>query len=597
MRSPIQQYLDDVHSGLISELGGTTMAQSPNTAGANPMDFGLAMTTADGYTYASGDADVQFSIQSVSKVFGYAIALQDRGFAYMDDRIDVEPSGDPFNEISLDAETGKPANAMINAGAIAAVAQIKATSRKSVFDRILEICSEAAGRELHMDEAIYQSDLELGKRNRALAWLLASSEIIDIDPIEAFDNYVRQCAISVTSRDLSVMAATLANFGTNPVTGVEVFDTRVVQRVLSVMLTCGMYDDSGDWVSSVGMPAKSGVGGGILGVLPGQLGLASYSPRLDQHGSSVRGLAAYEQISKDLELHFVRTSKAGLSTIRNLSSVDKTPSTVRRPEAAQDVLQEHGHKAQIVEVMGDLLFSGAEVVCRVVADSLDDESVCVVLDLSRTDDIAEVSVATLSRLADSLDEQDIALGLVDADERLDGLRVPLEMEVKSFGTRNAALEWAENKILKEFGTPECFPANTVREFPLLSTLSDEAVDAIKQHLVEENYEEGTVIRKIGQVFDGLWFITSGRIETLAPQESGKRRRLALLTPGMTFGESALDERTRQSATVRAVTDVKTRHLTAEGIDKLTEENPQAMVEFWRAVAAETIALMAAPTPR
>ncbi|MFC0581353.1 glutaminase A [Micrococcoides hystricis] len=595
MRSPVQQYLDDVHAGLVDELGGSTKSKNPELAQADPMMFGMAITTADGYTYASGDADVPFSIQSISKVFGYALALQDRGFVYMDERIDVEPSGDPFNEISLDAETGKPKNPLINAGAIAATAQIRSTTKKSAFDRILEVCSAAAGRELELNQKVYEYDRDTGKRNRALAWLLASSEIIEGDPIQAFDDYSRQCSISVTTKDLSVMAATLANLGTNPITGQDVFDTEVVQRVLSVMLTCGMYDDSGDWVSTVGLPAKSGVGGGILGALPGQLGLASFSPPLDQHGSSVRGLRAYKQISTDLELHFVRTSKAGLSTIRTQTTVDKYPSTVRRPDAAKEVLEEYGHKAHVIEVMGDLLFSGAEVVSRTVTN-LDSDSVCVVLDMSRTDEIPDVSVDTLSRLSEVLADEETALGLVDPHDRLDGLRVPLDMEVKAFGTRNAALEWAEYKVLKRYGSPECFPASSVKEYPLLSVLSDEAAETIRAELVDETYDDGEVIRKIGQVFDGLWFISSGRIETLTAEEKGKRRRLALLTPGMTFGESALDERTHQVATIRAVTPVKVKHFSKESIEKVTREHPEVMVEFWRAVAAEAMSLVSSPSP-
>ena len=163
------------------------------------------------------------------------------------------------------------------------------------------------------------------------------------------------------------MGATLAAGGKNTVTAERVLDEWVAQQTMSVMLTCGMYDDSGDWVSSVGMPAKSGVGGGIISALPGQLGIATYAPPLDQHGSSVRGLAAHRILSRDLELHFVRTSKAGLSTIRTHDTIDHVPSTTRRPEAAEAVLAEYGERAHVLEIMGDLLFSGIEVLSREVA--------------------------------------------------------------------------------------------------------------------------------------------------------------------------------------------------------------------------------------
>src|SRR5690606_27485566 len=211
---------------------------------------------------------------------------------------------------------------------------------QTVFDRILDTMSACAGRSLHLDEDVYQQDLADGAHNRGLAWFLSSWGIIDGDPGAAFDDYTRQCAVSVTAADLAVMASTLANLGVNPVTGARVFTEEVVERVLSVMTTCGMYDDSGDWVATVGLPAKSGVGGGIISVLPGQLGIATFSPPLDEHGNSASGILVHEEMSADLGLHFVRAATVGRSSIRGHATIDVVHSTVRRPAEADLVLAE-----------------------------------------------------------------------------------------------------------------------------------------------------------------------------------------------------------------------------------------------------------------
>ncbi|WP_101652226.1 glutaminase A [Brevibacterium ihuae] len=584
MYAPIQRYLDTVHESLLDIRGGSTKSSNTVLASQDPNLCGLAMTTSDGFTYTAGDAEVPFAIQSISKVFCYAIALQDRGFAYMDSKIDVEPSGSSFADLSSESGSGRPKNALINIGAIAATGQILPERGRTVFDKILSVMSACAGRQLIMDEDVHSQDSQGSAHNRGLTWFLSSWGILEGDPNPAHDDYTKQCAIAVTAKDLSVMAATLANLGVNPVTQERVFDTRVVQRVLSVMLTCGMYDDSGDWVASVGLPAKSGVGGGIISVLPGQLGLASFSPPLDEHGSSVRGLAAHRQISSDLELHFVRTSKAGLSTIRSNETIDKTPSTTRRPEAAEKVLAEHGHQAHVVEVMGDLLFSGAEVLSRAVA-VFGDDTECIVIDLSRADDIAEVSVGQLSRMARALDESGIALGLVDPDDRLAELMVPVEMDVEIFGSRNEALTWAENRILEEYGDADCFPDEEADRPTLIGSIDPEFREKIAEHLVDEEYAAGDVIRRIGQKFDGIRFITSGTVHTLSPADRG-REVVSILTAGMSFGELSLNDHFKQPFTVKAETDTEIKLLPKDAIEKMMETDPITVSHLWRAIAVE-----------
>lgn len=584
MQSPIQQYLDSVHERLFDVHGGEQPQNNPSLAEADPDLCGLAMTTADGYTYTSGDAEVPFSMQSISKVFCYAIALQDRGFRFMDAKIDVEPSGSSFKDLSSEANTGRPKNPLINIGAIAATAQILPDSDGEVFDKILRVMSDCAARDLEVDEVSYEADRDGGMHNRALSWFLASWGIIDGDPLPAFDDYSRQCAILTSAKDLSIMSATLTNLGVNPVTGKRVFSRQVAQRVLSVMLTCGMYDDSGDWVSSVGMPAKSGVGGGIISALPGQLGIATYAPPLDQHGSSVRGLAAHRILSRDLELHFVRTSKAGLSTIRTHDTIDHVPSTTRRPEAAEAVLAEYGERAHVLEVMGDLLFSGIEVLSREVA-TFDKNTVCVVVDLSRADHIAEVSVKAISRLAAALADVDTSLGLVDPFDRLANLLVPVDMQVEIFEDRNDALSWAEDQILRQYGDEDCFPDEAISTPVLLEGIDEKIREKVVSLLKREEYDTGDIVRKVGDEFDGIRFIVSGEVHTLNPEDEGGDVN-AQLVAGMSFGELALNETYHQPFDVRVAEPTVVELLSKSAIEKLEKSDPEAAAMLWRAIAVE-----------
>ncbi len=244
--------------------------------------------------------ETEFTIQSISKPFTYALALDKVGVDAVDAKIGVEPSGEAFNEISVDHSTKIPKNPMINAGAIAAVSLIPAASADERFALIHEFYSAFAGRRLELDHEVYASEKATGSRNRAIGYMLQSFGVLDGDPDEVLDVYYRQCSLKVTSTDLARMAATLARGGVNPQTGRRVTHPAVVKRTLSVMVTCGMYDAAGDWVSAVGMPAKSGVGGGIVAVLPGQLGIGVYSPLLDDKGNSVRGVRLCRSLSEQL---------------------------------------------------------------------------------------------------------------------------------------------------------------------------------------------------------------------------------------------------------------------------------------------------------
>ncbi|OHV03073.1 glutaminase A [Mycobacterium talmoniae] len=394
MADLVQSYLDRIVAEHAATAEGALADYIPELAGVDPRGFGLSLSSGDGYVYETGDADIEFTIQSVSKPFTYALALDQIGEAAVDARIGVEPSGEAFNEISVDDVTKVPKNPMINAGAIAAVSLIPGASPDARFALIRDFYSACAGRQLPLDEAVYRSEKATGSRNRAIAYMLDSFDVLDGDPDEILDVYYRQCSLRVTSTDLARMGATLARAGVNPFTGRRVTNAAVVRRTLSVMLTCGMYDAAGDWVSAVGMPAKSGVGGGIVAVLPGQLGIGVYSPLLDAKGNSVRGVAVCRSLSAQLGLHFLSVPLQARSTLR----------------ASYDVRD----GVRVYEIHGDLLFAGAEQVLR-MARQQSGEFSAAILDVSRVDDINGAARTMLAGLGAMLQAAGKRGFLVDPD--------------------------------------------------------------------------------------------------------------------------------------------------------------------------------------
>lgn len=366
MRSIVPDYLAELMQECSDVTGGAPADYIPELARVDRALFGIALTTADGRTYTSGDADTLFTIQSISKAFVYAMAIRDRGLPEVLERIDVEPSGEAFNELSLERNSKRPLNPMINAGALTAHSLVGAPNDppERCVELILEGLSEFAGRELDVDQRVFASEMQHAHRNLAIAHMLRSYDMLTADPEAVVGGYTRQCAVRVTTRDLSVMAATLANGGTNPITGRQIVKPEVVQQTLSVMLTCGMYDSAGDWITTVGIPAKSGVGGGILGALPGQFGVATFSPPLDEHGNSVRGVAAFERLSHEMGMH--------LMTVPPL-----TRSVIRRHRR---IALHSGTPAYMYELQGPLRFSSVEQAIRLVEESPPREHT-VVIDL------------------------------------------------------------------------------------------------------------------------------------------------------------------------------------------------------------------------
>lgn len=308
---PAEHYdLDALRRDMLAVDDGEVDDSIPELAKADPGVCGLAMVDRDGEVRDTDDADLEFSIQSAVKPFVYALALVDLGDAVLE-RVGTEPTGEAFDAIRLESDTGRPPNPMVNAGALLTANLVAGSTPDERFDRILAGISAFAGRELRVDDGVSRSEQLLGDRNRALGYLMRSMGTLDVPVDDAVSVYARACSIVVSAEVLAVMGATLAFGGRNPVTGEQVVPAETVTTVLSVMATCGMYDGSGRWMRRVGLPAKSGVAGGLVATVPWELGIGVYSPPLDGEGNSVRGVHACERLSDDLRLHVFGPPRQG----------------------------------------------------------------------------------------------------------------------------------------------------------------------------------------------------------------------------------------------------------------------------------------------
>lgn len=299
----LQKLVNSAHARFAGLTEGANADYIPILAEVPSELFGIAIVTVDGEVIEAGDVNHAFSIQSVSKPFTMALVMRDQGVDAIASHIGVEPTGMPFNSIvAIELNKQRSINPLVNAGAIAAVSMLKADSPADRWKQILDGYGEFAGEPLTLIDEVYVSEAETNYRNRAIANLLYAYDRLYSDPMEAVDVYTRQCSVGVTARQLAMMGATLANGGVNPKTGKSVLNKDYVDEVLAVMLMAGFYDEVGIWAYEAGLPAKTGVGGGIVAVVPGRMAIAAFSPRLNEAGNSVRALSAIQHISDTLEL-------------------------------------------------------------------------------------------------------------------------------------------------------------------------------------------------------------------------------------------------------------------------------------------------------
>ncbi|MEX0325853.1 MAG: glutaminase A [Puniceicoccaceae bacterium] len=572
----IRHLIEEIHENHRHLYEGEIADYIPELTRADPDWFGIAVTTVDGRQYLVGDTAIEFTIQSVSKPFIYGLALDEIGPEAVRRKIDVEPSGEAFNSISLKPTTGQPMNPMINAGAIAATGMIPASSAEERFAFILQRFSDLAGCQLTLDDSVYRSESETGFRNRAIGNLMRNFDILEgeVDPI--LEAYFMQCAILVDSKSLSVMGATLANGGVNPLTGERVLSRASVEKVISVMSTCGMYDYSGNWAFEVGIPAKSGVGGGIIGVLPGQLSVAVFSPLLDPNFNSVRGIAAFRDLSKSFGLHLFNRPSLTDYVIRRSYTLAEFQSSRFRPKEAHEILQKEGGRVRIFELQGDLYFGALERLIHAYLQNFDNMERAVI-DLTRIGSIDEATRKIVFRFAKQGFEKGKRIVLVDPggifteDERRS--LVPMAFV---YNDCDEALEDAEENLLAQFGArAEGELAVPFESMDLLQGMETKTLEELQDLCECRSISAGATIIKQGTPPLEMYFLSKGTVGVLLPRENGKDyRQVSSFTPGMSFGELGFLQGQIRTADVTALTDVELYAIDQKAIEAFRKAHPE-----------------------
>lgn len=303
----LEAVLKQAHSTAESDQSGANASYIPALAKVPSNLFGLTAVTADGTVLETGDSSYPFAIESISKVFSMALVMEAVGAQEMLKKVGADPTGLPFNSVmALELHRGKPLSPLVNAGAMATVSLLPAANADEKWQKILDGYSQFAGHSLEVMDAVYTSEAATNSHNKGIAWLMSSYGTLYDDPDTTCDIYTKQCSIAITCKDLAVMGSTLANGGVNPITGKAIINPEFLPHIFAEMTMEGLYGASGDFAYTVGLPGKSGVGGGLLAVVPGQLALSTFSPRLDPIGNSVRGQKAMRFISDALDLSLYR---------------------------------------------------------------------------------------------------------------------------------------------------------------------------------------------------------------------------------------------------------------------------------------------------
>lgn len=589
--SPVLALLRRAHARHLANREGEVATYIPELARADPEAFGIVVATVDGAVYEVGDTRTPFTIQSMAKPLTYATILDLHGADAVRGRIGVEPTGDAFNAISLAPGTGMPLNPMVNAGAITAVGMVPpshASGEPGRLERLLDALGRFAGRPLAADEAVYRSERDTGHRNRAIANLLRGTGALDDDPEAVLDAYFRVCSVLVDARDLALVAATLAAGGRHPLTGAVAAGEDAVRDVLSVMATCGMYDGAGEWLFDVGLPAKSGVSGGILAVLPGQLGIGVWSPRLDARGNSVRGVAVCRDLARDLDLHLVRGVRP-VTAIRSRTSVAGRPSKRVRSAPERERLVAAADRSLVLELQGALGFVAVETLARVATPD-DTRPAAVVIDLHRATRVDPAVAGLLTDLVAGLGLRDAAVAWSGAgphatvlDHVDEALAVRRLTPPQRFADLDLALEWAEDVVLSrdaaaEGGRPEqrFVPLGA---HPALRGLGPAAVERLRGALERRVFRPGDALVRHGEPAEELFLVTGGRLSVWVPVGAGDARRLATLEAGDMVGELAFLGREQRTADVHADTEVEAYVLRHEAFEALATADPATTTVF------------------
>jgi glutaminase len=579
---PLRRFLAACHADFAADHGGEVAHYIPELSKADPDQFGISLATLDGHVYEIGDTRVPFTIQSISKAFVFALALDTLGAEKVESAIGVEPSGDPFNSIRLNAEN-HPFNPMVNAGAIACSGLIREAKGDGAFDYIRQALGRFAGRELDVDEAVFASESATGDRNRAIGYLLRTSSVIKEDVRAVLDVYFKQCSVLVTARDIAIMAATLANRGLNPVTGEQVMTPYAISRTLSVMTSSGMYDYAGEWIYRVGIPAKSGVGGGILAALPARLGLGSYSPRLDGHGNSVRGIKVCEALSSHYDLHMLNRSDDARNAIIADYNIGKSASRRSRRPHEQKLLAAHHREVRVMELVGTLSFSNVDYLSRQIAAKPRPQF--IIFDLRRVTALTPAGTRLLSEALHELAAFGVTVifaGIRRSSPEWTKIaeRTGDISNVRNFYLLDTAIEWAEDQIVYRHGGAIDFHDTVeLAEQPLLAGLTRDELAELDALATIRTYQQGERIVATGEPATSLYFLRSGVVHVTLPDGV----RLATLTAGMAFGEMALLE-THRSADVFADRSATAYDILLADFERFRNRHPKAGERIMRNLA-------------
>ncbi|WP_370877845.1 glutaminase A [Xanthobacter agilis] len=585
LETPLLRFLSQTHDALIALRDGEVPSYIPELAKADPDQFGIALATIDGHVYEVGDTQVPFTIQSISKAVVFALALDTIGAERVETAIGVEPSGDAFNSIRLTPDN-RPFNAMVNSGAIACCGLIADALGAEAFPLIAATLGRFAGRTLDADEAVFVSERSTGDRNRAIAYLLRNYGGIRGTVDEVLDIYFRQCSLLVTARDLAVMGATFANHGVNPVTGEVVASPYAIARTLAVMSSSGMYDFAGEWIYRVGVPAKSGVGGGILAALPAQLGLGTFSPRLDAHGNSVRGIRTCELMSEAFDLHMLSRRDDVHACVLADYDFRSVPAKPGRQILEEEILHARPGAIRVLELAGRLSFASMDYVSRKLADPAAVPEF-LILNLHRVTTITDAGMALLLDMLRSQLPATTTTVMAGVDAR-----APVEprvwalkgegARVRIFPTYEAAVEWAEDQIIYRHGG---FPARSAESDlgrqALLMGLSPQELAELARLCSRATYPAGTEIMALDEPPTKVYFLLRGVVSACDSRDI----RIDTLIPGMSFGELALIDQPR-TARVRSDGDgaAVCMELPMDQFRRFQETHPRAAERIIRNLA-------------
>ena len=572
IKSPILGFLETHYRSILADTSGSPADYIPELAIVNPDQFGIALTTVDGVTHSVGDCSVEFTIQSISKAFVYSLAVEKIGSDGVFKKIGVEPSGEAFNSIRL-KEDNRPFNPMVNSGAISCTGLVCDCISEDTFPVILDFLSEFSGRKLTVNEDVYNSEKSTGDRNRAIAWLLKNNNQFESDVDKILDVYFKQCSILVSAKDLAVMAATLAKNGVNPITKKRIISTETAVKGLSIMVSAGMYDYSGEWTYRVGLPAKSGVGGGIVAVLPSEFGLGVFSPPLDELGNSVRGIKVCKELSLQFKLHLLQGEDTTENCVRNVYDLSQVRSLHTRNPIDSDTLDQFGRRCSVIELGGNITLTQSDSITRAITEIINQEF--IIISLLKVNKISfgaiEILRAFLHEIEDSQEATIVFCGIQNDDinraeifANFQDFTVPKTLHYNNI---DQAIEWVEDQLIAKHGKYEAVEKGleNISQQPILKNMTSSELDLMKQNIELLDFASGTEIISLGQETDGIFFLLTGKAEI----SLGNGEYLATVGAGTCFGELALiSPHEERQANVIASANCRCAWLSADSLNRL-----------------------------